>query len=508
MRTLFTSLFLLLLINLFAANNIQLEHYNAVPQNKTVFIEMPFSSAFILNPSQIEVLKNVKVEEVTYVYSRYKESKAFVQNDLDKERLNELEKWVNIPDSVQWNIVEQTACSDKACAQELFHGFVVRYEPILPLHSSNLKQQLYTINNECLNHLVGEYGTEVAIQPGAFVDENGNPIEGPVTIELREALTMEDILMANLHTMTAKGRVLESDGMIYLDARANGKEVDLRDDESVEIRIPSADRKNQMSLFTGVDDSTGNVKWVMPKPFKTQIKLTYVLKAKKVTYAYVRRGEVFKDFYLTYNYFRDSTRGKENFKFTNGNFGGEHAIQANMKAEEYAFVRKLFRENTIPSPNPFQASARKQDSVVVQVKEQLVPRSAVARAYVAGISGMGWFNVDRLLKRGNSSGTEVLVKVNGVDKELYSQAVLMIPSMKVMIGGNIKENGEVDYSYYGGRSILPRGKEAVLVNIQTNGEDVFQVGVKKIILGQNDRELMSFQNVSEDEMMKKIKQAI
>lgn len=115
-----------------------------------------------------------------------------------------------------------------------------------------------------------KYGTVILVPENAFVDANGNVINQEVTLEIIEALTMQDIVAYNLSTMS-NGRALESGGMIYIQPKLNGKNVNLADGKSLHIEIPTDNYNPNMKAWEGVPDGKGNLNWENPQEIENYL---------------------------------------------------------------------------------------------------------------------------------------------------------------------------------------------------------------------------------------------
>jgi hypothetical protein len=115
------------------------------------------------------------------------------------------------------------------------------------------------------NVVEGEKGTVIVCPKGCFVDENGKPVDGKVQIELSESYALEDCVLSNLTTVS-NGAPLETDGMIYLNATSDGRQVRINKDIPLYIEMPTAMRKPGMMVYKGVRDEQGDMNWVSPKP--------------------------------------------------------------------------------------------------------------------------------------------------------------------------------------------------------------------------------------------------
>jgi OmpA family len=103
--------------------------------------------------------------------------------------------------------------------------------------------------------LMGKKGTLLLIPADAFGDLNGQK----VTLKMKESLTMSDFLKDNLTSMS-DGKILESGGMLYLEAEANGQQIALKNE--ISIKIPNEKPLNGMQYFTGQRDvQTQQINW-------------------------------------------------------------------------------------------------------------------------------------------------------------------------------------------------------------------------------------------------------
>lgn len=80
-----------------------------------------------------------------------------------------------------------------------------------------------------------------------------------VRLEVQELLTVSDMVRAGVSTRSTDGRLLESDGMIYLNATEPAA-VGINPDFPVEIQLPTNARQADMALFKGVENN-GTTEW-------------------------------------------------------------------------------------------------------------------------------------------------------------------------------------------------------------------------------------------------------
>ena len=170
---------------------------------------------------------------------------------------------INTLDTID-TIQKDSSISEKNI--QTFHGLKTFTPPII---------QRFTFMADTGITIEGNEGTLIIVPNNAFIDKNENPINGKVTIELVEALYLDDMVLYNLTTLSNKS-LLETGGMIHLNATQNNEAVFLKDDKPLYIEIPTMEVQEEMKVFDGVIDSAGNINWINPKELsKYLVKLDF-----------------------------------------------------------------------------------------------------------------------------------------------------------------------------------------------------------------------------------------
>lgn len=140
----------------------------------------------------------------------------------------------------------------------------IKLHPNDPFKNTIVPSQTFDIDSKQDNVVEGENGTVVVCPKGCFKNAKGEIVEDNVKIELSEALSLEDMLLSNL-TTTSDGKQLETDGMIYFNATANGEQLTINKDNPIHIEIPTTEKKAGMMAYKGIRDEKGNMNWIEPK---------------------------------------------------------------------------------------------------------------------------------------------------------------------------------------------------------------------------------------------------
>lgn len=128
-----------------------------------------------------------------------------------------------------------------------------------PFAALGTELQTFTVAGNAPIALVGKQGTRLSLPKNAFCKRNGQPVTGQIRIELREVYTKAEMLEANLHTLS-DGRLLESGGMIYIAATAQGQPLKLQSGVQLEIDFGAGATQPGMGVFLGKEQD-GQVNW-------------------------------------------------------------------------------------------------------------------------------------------------------------------------------------------------------------------------------------------------------
>lgn len=123
------------------------------------------------------------------------------------------------------------------------------------------QSQVFKISNSKDISLTCSEGTIIKIKSGCFVYENdGKKVESNITIEVKEFNKLSDIILANLST-TSNNELLETGGMVYINATANNKQLKLKDNADINVLFPKGSNKNDMNIFLGNQKTNQSMNW-------------------------------------------------------------------------------------------------------------------------------------------------------------------------------------------------------------------------------------------------------
>ncbi len=120
----------------------------------------------------------------------------------------------------------------------------------------------FTVDPTGISTITCENGTTLKFDPGIFVYADSKlPVREEIIVSVTEYLTTSDILFKGLST-TSNKELIETAGMIYVEASAGGRSCEIKKGEYYNIEIPSVTEKENMELFYGEETDDG-INWVL-----------------------------------------------------------------------------------------------------------------------------------------------------------------------------------------------------------------------------------------------------
>ncbi len=125
--------------------------------------------------------------------------------------------------------------------------------------------QTTIINADTGGSMYGEQGTELIFNPNAFLDANGNPVTGEVTVELIESYSRVDMLLMDMPTNGKRPNgdveTLISGGEFFINATKDGENLQPNGGFMLVAPTPNNEFDDDMRIFNGQDvdcDGAGN----------------------------------------------------------------------------------------------------------------------------------------------------------------------------------------------------------------------------------------------------------
>tara|TARA_B110000211_G_scaffold233035_1_gene298171 strand:+ start:1040 stop:2368 length:1329 start_codon:yes stop_codon:yes gene_type:complete len=124
------------------------------------------------------------------------------------------------------------------------------------LEKASTPAQEFFIDSNSDTLLYGKEGTVVFIEKGSLVNYYGETVTDSVVVTLKELYKTSDMLTSDV-TMRSGNKILETGGMIELQAYSKGEQLEVDYDKSIVVHFPKQSQTDSMRLFYGSGKSHG-----------------------------------------------------------------------------------------------------------------------------------------------------------------------------------------------------------------------------------------------------------
>ncbi len=301
-------------------------------------------------------------------------------------------------------------------------------------YQKNVKR--FTINNYAKSSLKTADGSFIEIEPESFVFEDGSIVSTPITVETKYANTKNISILDEL-TTTFENGILESRGMMYVNATANGKQLKLVKGKAIEINIKTKTFENSFQAFQGRRNlSNGQMDWLLDDN-ETKLK-DYDKKYKYYKYEKISaekqagfikfrdeqiqswedRGYTKKQIKTRLKSAELSIRKREKYKmdyYKKRSFHTNNYEKETLRKKDYDLIRKNEKNN----PNRYSTEHKigVPEYEFIEYEKKKNPK-ITNTFYVASSMSLGWCNIDRLLKLNEDKPPCDLIVKAGEDENI------------------------------------------------------------------------------------------
>jgi hypothetical protein len=346
------------------------------------------------------------------------------------------------------------------------------------LTAEKLPSQTFSINAETDTIIKGKAGTILRIYKNTFVGKDGKPAKGNIELELKEAITPGEIILAGL-TTTSDGKFLETGGMIYINATAGEQPLEIANDKFIGAIIPNSKIESGMKLFEGELDSAG-INWKNPKPIlndKIMAQNANLLPAAAPdsTGAVVKEGSKSEiDAVLDYVTVDTIKSGKQKAARKKGKPVKQPVLE---KAEDDIF----FYETTgAKGVNFFRVD----------------PRSS----YIFSVKNLGWANIDVLYDDPRTKEVEFITSIES-HKDYQAVCITLIISNKSMYIPGYQRKDETFSFTHNDQELarLPVGESATILVTAYKGNKPYYA-IKTIKISEKQQHEIKLEETTDDKL--------
>lgn len=397
--------------------------------------------------------------------------------------------------------------------------------PEAELHDLTLKaSEYFRIDPTQASEVHGREGTIVRIPAGSLVTKAQAPASGPVWVELKECYSMTDILLSNLSTVSEADELLETSGMVFVQASAKGEMLQVAEGQTIQIDMPApARRQTGMRLSYGQGDRRKQLRWVaanvepepateriytdperMPTYGKGPADINKLIRYPKQAVANQTQGLVFASFVV------DEAGRVESPKIVRGIGDGcdeellrvlrqtsgswKPGLQAGkaVKVKMVLPVRFAFHAGMASALDT--ATTALVPDTAQEVATEMPPTTPAFETeatdrYLFASTQLGWLNCDRVWHAASNAATELTATT---DADPNTSVYLLFREAKALVVGQAEAEG------YRFRN-LPANKRAVLIGIRYQNDTPF-LALRETTTGHHSTEPLTFRETTLDEL--------
>lgn len=382
------------------------------------------------------------------------------------------------------------------------------------LSRENIPAQEFEIDPSKDTTLLLKGGTTISILKGTFAEN------GTVKLTVKEAITVNDIVMGGLTTMS-DGKPLQSGGMIFIDGEQNGKQPVIL--KPIEISIPTKDFNPGMLLFRGEMTRDSQLNWKDPELpldreeneivnkgqnlFQSNCQSCHLIEKNSTgpALAFVTQRRCMGWLKKVIRNPMQLAKEDECYRAQDKMYAGKMMAfptlsDADIEAifsyienqsqpligdegtpENYDPCHNLIIKDTIKTqvlPNNIELDTRAE--IIDPPIDDTIPPPPVNAAlqeqrYIFGIDKFGWFNID-IYAATDPDFVEgklfATLKGIEVDDEEHVLVYLIVPSKKIFVQGHKNQDGKYYFFYRdNGYISLPQDKTAFILAKETTEEN-------------------------------------
>lgn len=379
------------------------------------------------------------------------------------------------------------------------------------------KSSFFEIMSSKDTHLVSEKGTRISIPASAFVNNQEQIVEGVIKIELKEILTLPEMIFNNLPTVS-NGKPLSSGGVIYINAQQNGESLSIATHKSLYIEIPTKEKVAGMNVYKGSQDEKGEINWEYSKdlykgliPLPSEILDWYAASEAVVCVDFLTKIDKskYENTFIATREFEERAKyingfarkrneciiGKQVFSiycdYLNKNlYQADSAVYALfinnefMKQYQQYYIKRFkqfYEERLLNVDKNWQNSLDTQSSEfanLYNVRKDIInqrknKKEAKTQAtYCFSTNNLGFINIDKLLGEGQTEDVYVQATFKDISSVKNSMVYLVLKNNKSVISSSI-ENGMMNFAEGSQNISLPPNEEAFLVAISHKENNFF-----------------------------------
>ncbi len=395
-------------------------------------------------------------------------------------------------------------------------------------YTSSITQK-FIVKPKRVTILTGKKGLKVTVNPAELETEDGEPVNGNITVKMVELTSSEDLFKSNAATMS-NGRLLASGGSYFIGMECNGKKLQVKNKRTIKMEFPQL-KEEEMELFYGDKDKEGNINWAKAEeplsfnstPDKIAVRAVYnpPFPDNEQRKRYKSKFKLYKKLTDTV-YYQDKLMSIERLIHTLKNNGVDKNIDT-LLIPAYDFYYGLeynrnYKYDTIKRYRIVSCKDIEDDIAYWEAEKKITAErdeanrrynaewwkqkddgtleSKIQRYYApSSVRKLGWINCDRFYE--SPQQIETPVELPALFTKADVQYFLIFRSFNGLISGRLMKNDKQQYILPN----LPRGERVTIVAFAKQNGQVYNCS-EDFTITKDKPVKPSFKEISTEEMKK------
>lgn len=349
-----------------------------------------------------------------------------------------------------------------------------------PFSYHNIQSQRFLIPSSKDTIIESKSGSLLVFHKYSFVDEQGDLIKGKIEIEYKEITNRLDIIYAAL-TTTTNGKILETGGMVYLNAFSNGLPVQLSDSGKIGLAIETDSILPDMKVYKG-QIQQNIINW----NFSSSVLSDTIIRI--VQQFQWNQDEITKD---------------EAFKLG--------ILKADTLTGDIIFEGLENDNSDLPEIGPGLLEELREDT---DISSQITAigvnmfREDLNQKYIFELYGLGWANIDRLYYDNRTKPVNLTVMVSNYQDFGEVYITMVFADQNIFLPGYQKVDKTFSFTH-GDYEVtkLPVGEDAVIIATSSKKGKPF-IDIKPITISEKEEIHLTLKETTKDKLKKLIEENI
>ena len=369
-----------------------------------------------------------------------------------------------------------------SCQNEPKRDFEAEMQKIFSdnYNDSQITSEFFEISTISDTTLKTKNGTIIKIYANSFLNADSTSFSGNYKLEIKEAYKPIDFVLGNLMTIS-NNQNLSSGGMIYVNAKANEKDLILKNGSEIGFFVPTDFLDEEMMIYSGRRDTNQIINWESPEPILNS-------KLRTLEQQYIT---------ITYQYFGKFNSNDKTFNDwlfePNRKVGDKTKVDTvQVKVIEIAkdFVSLRESENGLFIPD------------VISNKGQNGFVEDYNTSYIFSVKKLGWANIDKLFSDPKSEEVEMLAQIDNQNEFGFVFTSLLLPEQSMYIPGYQKKDNSYGFTHNDAEKlVLPIGSKAFILATSYKDDKPF-FKIKTITIEKNMKFSFALDETTPEELKK------